>query len=261
MNRPVRGFTLVELLVVIALIAGLSVLVMVGVTRGLSGGRRANCQQNLRNLAAANEQFALANRAYAPAAIDLMTTNRRRWHGERTSGNKPFDGRKGPLAPFLDASRQVRACPEFARGTGFKPGFEASNGGYGYNAIGIGSRSYLDGYNAAAFRMGVRPSDVNHPSQTLMFADAAFPQPYANPTHLIEYSFAEPVRHLAWNTTQEAGRADASIHFRHGRQASVIWLDGHLSAEPINPSASPSTEKFSIGWFGEPADNTPFRPF
>ncbi len=94
-----------------------------------------------------------------------------------------------------------------------------------------------------------------------MFCDAAFPQPYGNPTYLIEYSFAEAYHFVSGSPPQEtASRAAPSIHFRHDAEANVVWCDGHVSAERLATTAEEGSTKFNIGWFGGP-DNELFDPY
>ena len=255
-----RGLTLLELLVVVAMLAVLASVLVGVVMSSVEKGRRAHCAQNLRNLVAANGTHSANHDVYVAAAEDIMTTNRKRWHGERAGSRGAFDAGRGPLAALLGDGR-LRRCASFRPGRDFQPGFETANGGYGYNAVGVGSTSYVGGYSKTSALRGVRPSQVDAPSQTLMFADAAFAQPYGTPDHLTEYSFLEPVRHLAWGTTEEGPAARPSLHFRHQGRVNAAWVDGHLSTETLNPQAAPAQAKFLLGWFGEPADNAPFRPW
>ena len=54
----------------------------------------------------------------------------------------------------------------------------------------------------------------------------------------------------------------ASIHFRHRGSASIAWLDGHVTAEPMaftGPSVYGFTaaqqEAAGLGWFGPAAND------
>ena len=255
-----RGFTLIELLVVVAILALLASVLSGVVLSSLEKGRRTHCAQNLRNLAAANGSHAANQETFVAAAEDIMTTNRKRWHGQRAGNRGAFDGRQGPLSTFL-GDAQIRRCASFRPGRDFQAGFESANGGYGYNAVGVGSTSYLGGYTKTSALRGLRPAQVDTPAQTLMFADAAFAQPYGTPDHLTEYSFLEPVRSLKWGTTEEGAAAQPSLHFRHEGRVNAVWVDGHKSTEILNPRAASAQAAFQLGWFGDPADNAPFRPW
>ncbi|MFH0908426.1 MAG: H-X9-DG-CTERM domain-containing protein [bacterium] len=145
-----------------------------------------------------------------------------------------------------------------AIGQGIRDGQDV--GGYGYNAYGVGSQSYLYGSIQGAAR-GMSPGSIRQPARTVMFADAAFPQSEDGVTRLIEYSFAEPYRHIADRQPLETYVADPSIHFRHGGGANVVWCDGHVSAERMTLSETAGGfESWNIGWFGGP-DNELFDPF
>ena len=187
---------------------------------------------------------------YVAAATDIASNNTVRWHGVRVG--KAFDGSKGPLAPYLGgtgSSAWVRRCP------GFRPdaeGFETSNGGYGYNAVGVGSEVCLPGnYDKTA--IGMRPAAIEHPAETVMFTDAAFLQGSGTKAKLIEYSFCEPPRFSS------GGTPDQTIHFRHRGRANVAWCDGHVSAEKLERTGN-RWVSHQLGWFG-PDDNTLFDPF
>ncbi len=189
----------------------------------------------------------------------MIGKNLERWHGRRVNARKPFDGATGPPSPYLEGGA-VRRCPsqgQFAKGTTANA-FEAACGGYGYNAVGVGSCTYLLGMSPAANAEGMVPEMIYDPSRTLMFCDTAFPQPYgSNPTYLIEYSFAEPYHWVVAPGMESSYRADPSIHFRHRGYANVVWCDGHVSPERLEQEAEAHFSRFKIGWIGT-ADNSLF---
>lgn len=256
-GRSCRAFTLIELLVVIALIVLLASLLTPALRLALEKARQSACASNLQQLHLANTMYAMDNDSYVPAAADLFGANLQRWHGVRASTSAPFDGAKGPLATYLGNDKTIRECRSmraYVKDVSGANAFEASCGGYGYNANGVGSRFYVAGYSAQGAIMGMVPEAIRNPSGTVMFCDAAFPQPYDNPTYLIEYSFAESY------TYPGGGDAQPSIHFRHNGFANVVWCDGHVSALKMTVRYSPAFDALNVGWFGA-ANNDLFDPY
>ena len=286
---PGPAFSLVELLVVIAVIAILIGLLLPSLAQARESARAAVCSSNLRQLHLASDLYASdsADR-YAPAAPDELA-NLVRWHGSRSNPSVEFSPAGGTLSNYIassgDASfassRAVRACPTFAptaaRLTGAKIGFERSAGGYGYNKAFVGSDRASAGkdpstgqtvWRLVTDRVGSPRSRFGTPPRTVAFGDCAFAD--ANPVAgVIEYSFAEP---RFW-PDYPAQRADPSVHFRHGASgggsglhpgtAAVIWLDGHATSErrtfswssgiyPGDPAGA------GVGWFGPNDDNSSF---
>jgi prepilin-type processing-associated H-X9-DG protein len=253
----------VELLVVIAIIGLLVALLLPALSQARESGRQAACLSNLRQLCIANVTYSTENGYYAPAAPDIWGNNLIRWYGARPNVNAPFDSASGPLSSCLGDSKAVRACPSTFN-LGFvssgDAAFEAGCGGYGYNYLGVGTRSYVLGYTEEASYLGMRPEEITHPSTTVMFCDTAFAQYNAGQLSLIEYSFAEPDRFLSANRVLY-GQPVPSIHFRHRNRANVVWCDGHATAEAMTKSDDNTDQRFSIGWFGNQGNNYYFAPF
>jgi prepilin-type processing-associated H-X9-DG protein/prepilin-type N-terminal cleavage/methylation domain-containing protein len=254
-GRWVAAFTLIELLVVIAIILVLAGLLAPALGLAREKARQAACSNNLRQLYLANTLYASDYGSYVPAASDMFGANLHRWHGTRISASKPFDGTSGPLAPYLGRDHAIRECPSirsYVKNITGANAFEASCGGYGYNANGVGSLFMCVGYNAQGAAKGM--TEVSDPAGTVMFCDTAFPQPYGNPKYLIEYSFAESPQFPG------GSQAQPSIHFRHTGHANVVWCDGHVSSEKMTQSYSQQFDGFNVGWFGA-ANNDLFNTF
>lgn len=273
------GFTLVELLVVIAVIAILVSLLAPALSAARASAQSAVCASNTRQLQTGNELYARDFRErYAPAMANRLQ-NLSRWHGSRSTPSEAFRATGGSLSAYLNteantntgaAANSVRVCPTFnpmlQSLANAGQGFERASGGYGYNSAYVGTSLKKFGTNTYApddDRMGSPVGAFQQPMQTIAFADAAFAAGAPAPEGIIEYSFIEP---RFWpDAAPGTLRADPSMHFRHGSgkvgkttslgTANIAWLDGHVSPNkrtftwssgiyPAEPDA------LGIGWTG-----------
>ncbi len=254
MNQPraVTGFTLLELLTVIAIITLLAALIFAGLKNARESGAAAKCLGNLRALAEANNRYATEHDGQYCFAQEK--TNKVRWHGARDNVKEKFDPTLGPLALYLGQDGRLKECPSFHQYLSAEESFENGSGGYGYNAIYIGGTP-RDKWT------GERLVNVIRPSLTLMFADTAL----AKAKGIQEYPFAEPYQ---WVTPSGklAGPLSPSLHFRHSGKANVAWCDGHTSAELPNRLGNGTNyyggdeKKNALGWIGPETENGWWNP-
>ncbi|MCK4341797.1 MAG: prepilin-type N-terminal cleavage/methylation domain-containing protein [Phycisphaerae bacterium] len=257
------GFTLLELLVAVAIIALLLSILLPTLGRARQQARTAVCASNVRQLAIANTAYSSDDKGhYCPAAVRIQTENLHRWHGTRRTVAEPFDPQHGPLVPYLGVEEGIRACPSFREFvTEGEAPFEKGGGGYGYNQAYVGRvlrRKSNNSFELLTDEQGVMSERVRRPAETLMFADTAFA---AVARGVIEYSFAEPRFHPQYVHFQ--ARMDPSIHFRHNGQVNVAWCDGHVNRrlrsftwKSICYDGDPARE--NLGWFGQNDDNSYF---
>ena len=261
-----KAFTLIELLVVIAVMALLMGILMPALAAATAQGRRVICRSNIRQLLLANIGYATENKgSYAPAALDIFSDNKHRWHGVRDDINDPFDPNKGPLAAYL-ADGSVKECPKkvhFRKGDPWDWDFEEGCGGYGYNMTYIGSRIWEGDYEDKRCRVTTKDFEVRRAAGTLMFADTAMAKLDDGRPYYLEYSFVEPPYFMdSGEPDVGSGYASPSIHFRHRRRANIGWADGHVDSremvdfDGINAYGVRSASMM-LGWF-EPIDNSQF---
>jgi prepilin-type N-terminal cleavage/methylation domain-containing protein/prepilin-type processing-associated H-X9-DG protein len=253
------GFTLIEVLIVVAIVALLAGILSPSLSAARQQARAVACRSNLRELFAANRFYADEHGGvFVPGASEFVR-NLQRWHGRRDRPSQPFDPRRGPLSTYLGPEGLVRQCPSFdtERAALTSGGFERGCGGYGYNNAFVGVQLFREergAYVVTDDQSGTYAERIARPADTVMFTDSAFAA-----RGLIEYSFAEPRFHPQFPES----RMDPSIHFRHGADANVAWCDGHVDAHrrtftwrsglyPADPN------RYGIGWFGETDDNALF---
>lgn len=254
-----QGFTLVEIMVVIAILA---ILGLVGVTaaRGvLQKARITGSIANLRSLAIAGVNYEADNGIYCPADDQYNT---KRWHGSREGGSGKFDPTKGFLSPYLGESRQVTVCPIFKEIVSGPASFENGTGGYGYNAAYIGGKPGSMFDRATRLRISERRANVPDPARTVMFTTTA----YAQADGLQEYPYCEPP-FWDFGSGPSSNRPSPTVHFRANGKALVAWCDGSVTQMAMNDTSSHGenphggdSHAFELGWFGPERDNGYWNP-
>jgi prepilin-type N-terminal cleavage/methylation domain-containing protein/prepilin-type processing-associated H-X9-DG protein len=215
-----RGFTLVELLVAVAIMAILAALLLPSLARGKSSAQRARCVSNLRQLGLASQMYWDDNNGTCFRYGGGSTNGGRLywfgWLATGSEGHRVFDARQGALYPYLQG-RGVELCPAFNY---FAPEvkLKADGGSYGY-----GYNLYL---STSATAPALKTSRILQPSGMTLLADAAQVNTWQTP--------ASPTRPMLeeWyyvdkSTNQPNG------HFRHRKRASVVFCDGHIAAEKL----------------------------
>ncbi len=251
-NRRTPGFTLVELLVVVSVIALMVGLLLPALSSARRRAQATVCISNIRQLALANIAYTNEYDGRLAPGASAFSNNLDRWHGRRTTIHERFVPEDGPLSDMLGPGGRVRDCPSFdpdrsKQGTDF----ESGNGGYGYNNI------YLGVDERKRDTQGIRYADIARTMDTVMFTDAGFAQAF--PTlRVIEYSFTEPPVQRRYPEYT----LDPSIHFRHANgttnRASVAWTDGHVNSMEFSFThgnvygvTESQMRALHLGWFGK----------
>lgn len=252
-----NGFTLVEILVVVAVVATLTSVVFVVSKRMLLQARIIGSSNNLRSLVIANQGYEADNGFYCPADNQA---NNLRWHGRRASSRGRFDPAQGLLSPYLGESRQVNICPLFKAMVADASSFEAGTGGYGYNAAYIGGKPGCPWNRTTKLRVSERIANVWDPGRTVMFTTTA----YAQADGLQEYPYCEPP-YWDFGGGPSGNRPSPTVHFRAGGKAIVAWCDGRVSLEANNRSDGAGEnphggENAALGWFGDENGNGAWNP-
>jgi prepilin-type N-terminal cleavage/methylation domain-containing protein/prepilin-type processing-associated H-X9-DG protein len=214
---PARGFTLIEILVVSAVVATLAAILLPAFARVRENARRASCQNNLRQIGLGLSQYlqdyddTYPNVFFGPG-----------WPGEY----RWMDA----LEPYLK-STQAFVCPSDTAHA-YTPR-TIQYGSYVYNGAywGGGTTRNPDIKTPPCSKWdkgyGVSAAQVESPSQTIWLTDG---------NGNFEISWGEAVE-PAINRTQPRtfgpyGQTNMVVE-RHLRMVGVLWCDGHVKAQPV----------------------------
>lgn len=221
-SRSSAGFTLVELLVVIAVIAVLAALLLPALTRGKVSARRIQCANNLHQFGLAAQMYWDDNSGscfrYKGAATNDGSVYWFGWLQDGAEGQRDFDATQGALYPYLQG-RGIAICPSLNYNSAqFKLKATGAAYGYGYNL----------GLSAALEQPPVKIARVTRTTETVLLADAAQVNtflPPASPSNplLEEFYYVD---------TNEA-----TAHFRHQVTANVLFCDSHVGREQPAPGS------------------------
>jgi prepilin-type processing-associated H-X9-DG protein/prepilin-type N-terminal cleavage/methylation domain-containing protein len=216
-----RGLTLVELLVVTAIIAILAALLLPSLHRSKAAAQRIRCVGSLRQLGLATQLY-WQDHNQQSFRYTSGVTNRGQlfWFGwlEGThvpEGERRFDPTTGALWPYL-GSRGVELCPALNYALAeFKLKARGAAHGYGYNKSLSAAGLHLPPVNI---------STITRPANTALLADAAQVNDFQSPA-----SPENPRLEEWYYVDHNAGYPNG--HFRHSERANVVFCDGHVAPE------------------------------
>jgi prepilin-type N-terminal cleavage/methylation domain-containing protein len=249
-RRSTQAFTLVELLVVVAVISLLASLLLPALAAAREAGRAAACLSNLRQLGTAWAMYAREYSDRAMPAADDRATNVVHWWGTVVASSPPrVEQGSGLISPYFDAGlyeRSVLECPNQPWGSyrpqpsGFPaPGSPTST--YGYNGYGL-CPPMTPGYRAAiGGQRWLRLGEVHRPTEVFVFADAMLG---GAGTPLRNSALLDP----PWFFSGGAWVPDPfpTTCFRHGRRADIG------SAEAVRADGSAAGYNGQRGWLTAP---------
>ncbi|SPE50065.1 putative Prepilin-type N-terminal cleavage/methylation domain-containing protein [Verrucomicrobia bacterium] len=219
-----HAFTLVELLVSVAILALLAALLLPSLTRGKVAAWRAECSSNLRQLGLATQLYWDDNHGRCFAWSDGPTNGGQLywfgWLGGGSEGQRQFDLSTGALYSYL-AGSGVRLCPALNYALAqFKLKADGAVAGFGYNL-------YLSPTNVL-IPAGIER--ISQPAQLTLFADAAqindFQAPASHSNPMIEEWY-----YVNYSSNISASTYYPNGHFRHSQRANVGFCDGHVGSE------------------------------
>lgn len=237
--RQSRGvpaaFTLIELLVVIGLVALIAAMLLPSLARSKTSAQRLQCVSNARQLGLATQMYWDDNGGTC-FSWQRGATNGGRiywfgWLQDGPEGQRAYDATTGSLYGYLKG-RAIGICPALDYSLAqFKLKATGAAYGYGYNRF----------LSAPPGQPPVRIPKVQRPSDIALFADAAQVNDFQAPASKNNPMLEE------WYYVDTA--ADyPNGHFRHQRQATAVFCDGHTSAEKFVPgSIDPRLPRQTVG--------------
>lgn len=199
-----RGFTAVELLVVVAIVGILAALLSGGWATTRHAAQETQCVSNLRQIQLANISYANDNNGFFAPVHDWPTNgSSTKWYSIESFATYLGTINKTSGGQIILPSKLV--CPSA------KPSI-AKYGGYGYNITGNPVPN-----NEGTVR-DIRREKIPRPSQTLAFVDA------------VDYQVLRDNSDKYQGNDQAS--ANAAAAYRHRESANVAFWDGHVQRLP-----------------------------
>jgi len=244
MNRGARksssGFTLLELLVVIAVIGVLAVLLMPVVAQMRESSRGVQCLNRMRQLGAAMMTCAAENRQRIP--IYGEGYNNGSLVSQAYYVDSLIDG--GYVGDAL-----ILTCPSFPVNAGY---YERYTNRFSKNygiSHGFEGNEYVT-VNSDANRVDyVMLLNVEKPSQRVLLADSVYPVNAHQPATV-------PKQQALGIYPNPKVSAAPGIHARHNRSANVLYCDGR--AAPVTPG-NMQDKQFLAMWDKDAKETLPLQ--
>ena len=225
------GFSLMELLIVIAIVGILAALLVVGVSRGKEKARQIQCVSNVRQLGQAMQLF-IGNSHVYPLMI-----NSGYWKGKYTehftSWNTALENemsshfpREGWIEP-----KGVWDCPAAKRPTDYPSDTVYTK--YGYNFYGLNPRRDMDTLGLGGHKYSVNASsappisesEIASPSEMMAIGDG-----FKGGNRIVEDGVGALWRTYDVHDDLESTRRSNA---RHQGKANVVFCDGHVESPTL----------------------------
>ncbi len=288
-----HGFTLVELLVVVSIIALLIAIIMPSLRNARLQGKGTVCYGNLHVLGQGLTMYALDNNdAMLPCRMPKLSDNIN-WRVHIAGGLKyrptflammgsyvgvpafedpqPIKNstdRYGEAGDRQDYSNDVYLCPAVAHWT------DERNGAYGYNYHFLGNARLIDDNDPTSFKnWPVSLTTIRSPADCVAVGDSmgtaasfATRKEYVNNGRNADqlgnegFNLDPP---LVDATNGEMANFDKSpqsrtaVHTRHLGRGSILWLDGHCSRETLEALGYAKNEEGIVTFDGSNRFFTP----
>jgi len=236
-RSPVTGhlcaFTLLELLMIIAIIGVLTAILLPALDRSKQSAWRTRCENNLRQLGLAAQMYCDDHAGrffyYRFNAINGGQTYWFGWLGPGPEEQRPYDLSLGALYPYLNGS-DVRLCPALSSKMA-QVKLKATNS----VVFSYGCNRYLAPLNTNLPVVNV--SKIRRPTETALFADAAEINDFLPPASKLN-PMLEEFYYVDLETNYSSANNYPNGHFRHSQKANVAFADGHAGLEKMMPGST-----------------------
>ena len=212
------GFTLIEILVVLALVSLLAALLLSAFSAVREKSRQTICASNLKQIGVAFQMYADDNDHYMPPTVTVNSANQMITWGDLT-------------LPYTK-TKQVYVCPTDPLQKEQFAGWVIS---YGYNHHVAG----VLGFGVPASDAENRPKtdgQILKPSATVLVTDAGTTSTSGLPP--LQWPLKDPTPFQIGDAfTHDGDNPSTGMmpapHARHSGRTNILWADGHVNSLPI----------------------------
>jgi prepilin-type processing-associated H-X9-DG protein/prepilin-type N-terminal cleavage/methylation domain-containing protein len=241
------GFTLVELLVVIAFIGILAALLLPTLSQAMRRAQQIRCINNVRQLGIGLHEFASDNQRY-PLFVDAEYDK----SGQPTNFNTWTEAVANQLGAVQKRDpnfwvKGVWLCPGVQSKGALRNGYSS----YGYNAFGLGTNLDSLGLGgtygfahapvgmASVVKPPVNAADITNPSEMMAIGDGF----HGNGSEIFSG------QGFLWRHTSYSGFFDAATAIaRHQDKANVVFCDGHVESPKLTSLFEDTSDAALVRW-------------